>query len=151
VCAGRGAPAGSSPSARPMSCCRPWSTSRCCSRSATGRGCGCWRPSASTARRSWPPAARSANCGREGRGKRGESRPDAHRRRRGAGPVPRARRAVGTVQRAADRRRHPDARRRPGWRERRVRRGQPPANRTRVPRRPVRGSAQARRDRRPAG
>ena len=59
VCAG----AASSPPARPMSCCRPWSTSRCCSRSPTGRGCGCWRRSASTARSGWPGAARSASCG----------------------------------------------------------------------------------------
>ena len=60
VCSGDGR---NSPPARPMSCCRPWSTSRCCSRWPTGRGCGCLRRSASTARRSWPGAARSASCG----------------------------------------------------------------------------------------
>ena len=59
VCAG----GPSSPPARSMSCCRPWSTSRCCSRSPTARGCGCSRRSASTARSSWPGAARSASCG----------------------------------------------------------------------------------------
>ena len=54
----------SSPPGRPTSCCRPWSTSRCCSHSVTGRGCGCLRRSASTARRSWPGAARPAQLRR---------------------------------------------------------------------------------------